>query len=151
MERCWKDFPRELLSGVFRYLGYLYVKTELIRWMSTSDIVHMLNDTSFEMIVEAKNYTGCILYKKYNPRCKIDWNKISKNYILSTSFIERYHNHLDWYWLSYKQQLSERIIDFFSNKVDWWNISIKQTLSDEFILKYNHKIIKRLRPRPSLH
>jgi hypothetical protein len=143
MDQCWENIARELLSNIFRHLDYKHMKTEIIRWMATKDVINIIRKSSFEQFVMYKNLTGCILYKKYNPKSSINWVRISRAYKLSSSFIQLYHHKLDWYWLSLNQVLSEKIIENFSHKVDWWNISMKQKMSEEFKLKYSNMIIKR--------
>jgi hypothetical protein len=147
MEECWRGFPKELLSGVFKYLDYKYARVCFVKYMLVSDIKCMIRDCSFEDIVKAKNLTGCLLYTKYRRYRRIDWGYISRNCQLSDAFIERYHNHLHWFWMSHRQKLSEKIIDTFSNRLDWWNVSMSQDLSEYIKDKYKEKIVDKLNSR----
>lgn len=144
MEVHWKLFPKDLLTNIFKHIGYRYVKTEIIRWMMKSDIRYMIGTTPFEQFVRERNITGCNLSRQILPKQKINWYAISQKYPLSEEFINLYHNHLDWYWISSKQRLSERLMNTFSDKLDWWEVSLKQKMSEEFKRKHNYKIIKRL-------
>lgn len=144
MKDYWKQLPNELLSGIFKYLGPVYVKIPIIKYMLLCDIIYMIEDCSFEDMVEAKNLTGCFLHTEYGPKNNIDWGYISRQCQLSESFILRYHNHIHWFWASYKQELSEKIIDTFSDRLDWWNISLSQSLSDYIKNKYKDRIMLRL-------
>lgn len=144
MDKCWEKLPRELLSNIFRHLDFKYMKTEIIRWMATKDVINIVRKSSFEHFVIYRNITGCILSRKYSPKSSINWVRLSRAHNLSSSFIQLYHHKLDWYWISLNQVLSEKIMDTFSHKVDWWNISMKQKMSEEFKRKYSSRIIKRL-------
>lgn len=147
MEECWKQLPRDLLTNIFKHLGYKYLITEITRWMLSKDIYYMLGTTPFEHFIRERNISGCILSKRLYPKQKINWSNISKKYPLSETFIEIYHNHLDWYWLSSKQRLSEKIMNLFPDKLDWWNVSLKQKMSDKFKEKYRDRIIQRIARR----
>ena len=144
MEVCWENFPKELLSDIFKHLGRAYIKTEMIRWMTSKDIKYMIGSTPFEHFVRDRNITGCMMSISLFPKQKINWTRVSQ-YPLSESFIDLYHNHLNWYWISCKQRLSERLMDVYPDKLDWWNVSLYQRmLSEEFKLRHRDKIIKRL-------
>lgn len=120
------QLPRELLSNIFKYLSIKHIKTEILRWMTTKDIKHLLGDHQFEHFVRNKNLTGCQLYFKYKKKDKISWTRISKKYILSETFIRIYADKLDWYWISCKQKLTKSLVMDFRTSVDWWNIALFQ-------------------------
>jgi hypothetical protein len=52
-----------------------------------------------------------------------DWGRISTEFKLSESFIEKHKNRVDWWHISKYQKLSESFIEKFSDRVDWSNIS----------------------------
>jgi hypothetical protein len=72
----------------------------------------------------------------------VDWGWISQYQTLSEEFIREFQDDVDWYWISYKQKLSENFIREFADKVDWRWISVQQTLSEDFKREFQDKIKK---------
>jgi predicted AlkP superfamily pyrophosphatase or phosphodiesterase len=88
------------------------------------------------------NFLNKELNSNYKSLYEVDWVSISKDKILSESFIREFQDDVDWYWISYKQKLSENFIREFADKVDWRWISVQQTLSEDFKREFQDKIKK---------
>ena len=86
-------------------------------------------------------YINKELGTNYKPIDNIDWDAISKQYILSESFIEKFQDKLDWHYISAYQKLSEDFIEKHQNKVKWILISTYQKLSEPFIEKHKDDVI----------
>ena len=85
-------------------------------------------------------YINKELGTNYKPFDNIDWDAISKQYILSESFIEKFQDKLDWYYISVYQKLSDDFIEKHQNKVKWMLISTYQKLSEPFIEKHKDDV-----------
>ena len=70
----------------------------------------------------------------------LNWDHISKKYILTEEFIRVFKGYINWHNISKYQKLSERFISEFLNNLHWSSICKNQQLSVNFIKKFEHKI-----------
>ena len=81
-------------------------------------------------------YINKELGTNFKSNDEIIWKHVSKDFILTEAFIEKYQNKIDWECISYCQPLSEDFIEKHKDKVDWNLISSYQKLSEQFIEKH---------------
>ena len=86
--------------------------------------------------MEDFEYINNELGTDFKDNDEINWINLSKDYILSEAFIDKFQNKLDWNFLSYSQPLSEEFMEAHLYKIKWSLISCHQKLSEKFIEKH---------------